>query len=44
MFCAWISILLALIESVAGIAQTQQRLRSSAFAVPGNATYDYVGM
>ncbi|KAK6595208.1 choline dehydrogenase [Botrytis cinerea] len=42
MFCAWISILLALIESVAGIAQTQQRLRSSAFAVPGNATYDYV--
>ncbi|KAM0308951.1 hypothetical protein ACHAO8_009508 [Botrytis cinerea] len=44
MFCAWISILLALIESVAGIAQTQQRLRSSAFAVPGNATYDYVDL
>ncbi|KAF7896031.1 hypothetical protein EAF00_006046 [Botryotinia globosa] len=42
MLRVWISILPTLIQSVAGTAQTQHRLRSSAFAIPGNATYDYV--
>ncbi|THV50043.1 hypothetical protein BGAL_0167g00060 [Botrytis galanthina] len=42
MIRVWISILPMLLQSVAGAAQTQHRLRSSAFAIPGNATYDYV--
>ncbi|TGO11991.1 hypothetical protein BTUL_0097g00430 [Botrytis tulipae] len=42
MIRVWISILPTLIQSVAGTAQTQHRHRSNAFAIPGNATYDYV--
>ncbi|ESZ96436.1 hypothetical protein SBOR_3168 [Sclerotinia borealis F-4128] len=38
----WIPIFLAIIEVVVGTTKTQNRLRSNAFAVPGNATYDYV--
>jgi hypothetical protein len=31
------------LASVVGASPARRRLKSSAFAVPGNATYDYVG-
>lgn len=43
MYIIRVSIFLAIVEALAGASKTQHRLRSSAFAIPGNATYDYIG-
>ncbi|KAB8289646.1 hypothetical protein EYC80_010560 [Monilinia laxa] len=42
MYLSWVPSFLAVAETVVSATRTQDRLHSSAFAVPGNATYDYV--